>query len=88
MITSVQHHTMNRLQRHTIEQTVRDLQELHAWTTEARPWHSDITAENREQTRAYKMGYIRGIADMLTERLDHMLRMEQSERELLEELEA
>lgn len=79
---------MNRLQRHTIEQTVKDLQELHAWTTEARPWHSDITADNREQTRAYKMGYIRGIADMLTERLDHMLRMEQSERELLAELEA
>ena len=77
---------MNNLQRLHIQQTIEDLQELEKWISNRKQWDSSTTLENCEETYPFGCGYARGISGMLRDRLTHMLEMDQSERELLEEL--
>ena len=78
---------MNRLQRHTIEQTIEDLQELEKWISNRKRWDPSMTPENHEQTYAFGCGYAKGISATLRDRLTHMLEMDASWQELEKELE-
>jgi len=77
---------MNSLQRHTIEQTIEDLQELEKWISNRKRWDPSMKPEHHEQTYAFGCGYAKGISGMIRDRLTHMLEMDQSEQELLEDL--